>query len=109
MSNKGTITLIGATTKNPSFQWNNTLLSWTRVYVLKELAEADLLNILEKALEDPERGLGKKTLEILPLLCERIAKFSDADARQCLNILEILADFSVKKKEKWVVWKRVRL
>lgn len=100
---QGTITLIGATTENPSFQLNNALLSRTRVYVLKQLTQTDLLSILESTLNDGERGLGTKALEIPEPLRERIVKFADGDARQCLNILEALSDFAVKKGDKFIV------
>lgn len=100
---KGTITLIGATTENPSFQLNNALLSRTRVYVLKQLTEADLLSILENALANEERGLGKKALEIPEPLCRRIVQFADGDARQCLNLLEIIADFALEENGRFVV------
>nr|CAA53291.1 unnamed protein product [Coxiella burnetii] len=100
---KGTITLIGATTENPSFQLNNALLSRTRVYVLKQLTEADLLSILENALANEERGLGKKALEIPEPLRRRIVQFADGDARQCLNLLEIIADFALEENGRFVV------
>ena len=58
----GTFILIGATTENPSFELNNALFSRTRVYVLKRLTDDELLQIVEAALEDKERGLGKLTL-----------------------------------------------
>jgi putative ATPase len=91
---QGTIILIGATTENPSFQLINALLSRTRVYVLKSLTDKDLLKLIDHALEDEERGLGKQRIELSVALRERIAKFADGDARQCLSILEILADFA---------------
>ncbi len=100
---QGTIILIGATTENPSFELNNALLSRLRVYVLKSLTEEDLLEILDRALTDPERGLGKRSIEIAPELRQRIVKFADGDARQCLNILEISADFAQSKQGKEVI------
>jgi putative ATPase len=56
----GTLTFIGATTENPSFELNSALLSRARVYVLKALTREALLAILEQALADPERGLGAR-------------------------------------------------
>ncbi|MBS0351402.1 MAG: replication-associated recombination protein A, partial [Proteobacteria bacterium] len=90
----GSIILIGATTENPSFELNNALLSRLRVYVLKTLTVEDLLTIIDRALKDQHKGLGKRNLHITTELQQRIAEFADGDARQCLNILEILADFT---------------
>jgi len=59
----GTVTFIGATTENPSFELNNALLSRARVYVLKALGEADILAIIDRALSDAERGLGDRNIE----------------------------------------------
>lgn len=94
---KGTITLIGATTENPSFQLNNALLSRCRVYVLKPLDEVSLVSIIDQALLDKERGLGALGLKIEDALKLKIAQHSDGDARQCLNILEICADFTKRE------------
>lgn len=91
---QGTIILIGATTENPSFELNNALLSRLRVYVLKPLTEAELLSILDQALTDKERGLGNRSIQLAPPVRQRIAQFADGDARQCLNLLEILVDFA---------------
>ena len=85
----GTITLIGATTENPSFEVIGPLLSRTKVYVLKNLAEDELAVIVQKALEDPERGLGKFALKIDPPALKYICETSDGDARRALNTLEI--------------------
>ena len=90
----GTIVLIGATTENPSFELNNALLSRLRVYVLKALSDEDLLFILNAALEDQERGLGNRALVLSDEIKQQIIQFSDGDARQCLNMLEIAADFA---------------
>ena len=60
----GTVTLIGATTENPSFEVNAALLSRCRVYVLERLTEAELETIVRRALADPERGLGGLGLEV---------------------------------------------
>jgi putative ATPase len=62
----GTLIFVGATTENPSFEVNNALLSRARVYVLKPLAAEDLGKLLERALGDPERGLGRLQLELQP-------------------------------------------
>lgn len=100
---EGTIILIGATTENPSFELNNALLSRLRVYVLKPLSRDDLLKIIELALTDTERGLGDKRIELASELRERIVQFADGDARQCLNTLEILADFVTEKKGRKII------
>lgn len=96
----GTIILIGATTENPSFQVNNALLSRTRVYVLKSLSESNLLSILQQALMDKERGLGRRNLQMSDTLQKRLIRFGDGDARQVLNLLEIVSDFTVDAGEK---------
>jgi putative ATPase len=88
---KGTIVLIGATTENPSFEVNGALLSRCRVYVLRPLAEPDLVGILERALRDPERGLGGTGASAEPPALALIARLSDGDARAALNVLEIAA------------------
>jgi putative ATPase len=87
----GTLTFIGATTENPSFELNNALLSRARVYVLKMLDEEALLAILRRALDDPERGLGGGT-GAAPEALSLIAQAADGDARRALNLLELAAD-----------------
>jgi len=89
----GTLTFIGATTENPSFELNNALLSRARVYVLKSLSEDDLLAVLQRALEDTERGLGGEfTISEASLMS--IAAAADGDARRSLNLLELAADLA---------------
>ncbi len=88
---RGTVTLIGATTENPSFSLNGALLSRARVFVLEPLAVADLIGLLREALVDRERGLGAQDLEVGPGVLETIAEQSDGDARQALTILESAA------------------
>ncbi|HUK63246.1 MAG TPA: replication-associated recombination protein A [Dongiaceae bacterium] len=86
----GDIVLIGATTENPSFEVNAALLSRARVLVLKELQPADVRKVLERALADPERGLGGRVAiddEALDLL----SRAADGDARRGLNALEVAA------------------
>ncbi len=104
---KGTIILIGATTENPSFALNNALLSRLRVYVLKSLTQEELLSVLENALTDKERGLGERHIQLEEALKLQIVQFADGDARQVLNILEILADFAVVKDNKEIISKEV--
>ncbi len=92
---RGTIVLMGATTENPSFELNNALLSRMRVYVLKALSEEDLLLVLNTALMDNERGLGQRQLFLSDSVKQQIVRYADGDARQCLNTLEVLSDFSI--------------
>ena len=87
------MTFIGATTENPSFELNNALLSRARVYVLRALDEAALLEILKRALADAERGLaGKFSIDAASL--QLIATAADGDARRALNLLELAVDLS---------------
>ncbi len=85
---KGVIILLGATTENPSFEVNPALLSRCRVLVLKELTTEEVKTITQRGLADKERGLGKYNLEINDEALERIAIFSDGDARIALSLLE---------------------
>lgn len=86
----GAITLVGATTENPSFELNGALLSRLRVVVLQPLAPGDLVAIQRRALEDAERGLGEETPDVEPEALEAIAALADGDARRALNLLEAL-------------------
>ncbi|HTV97946.1 MAG TPA: replication-associated recombination protein A [Steroidobacteraceae bacterium] len=88
----GTLIFIGATTENPSFEVNNALLSRARVYVLKPLTALDLAKLLDRALADPERGLGGLALELEPAARDLLLAAADGDARRMLNLLETAAD-----------------
>lgn len=90
----GTFILIGATTENPSFELNNALLSRTRVYILKRLSEEELLQVIDRALNDKERGLGKLNIQFPIELRKILVEAADGDARQALNLLEIISDFA---------------
>ncbi len=90
----GTLLFVGATTENPSFELNNALLSRARTYVLKRLEETDLLDLLERALGDAERGLGGRRSHIAAELRQRLVQAADGDARRLLNLLEIAADLA---------------
>jgi putative ATPase len=90
-SEDGTITLIGATTENPSFEINGALLSRTRVFVLQPLSADAIRILLERALRDMERGLGQLGLEVDPEALESIAVEADGDARRALTVLEAAA------------------
>ena len=85
---RGSITLIGATTENPSFEVNAALLSRCRVFVLKALEETDLVRLLEHALKHPA-GFGSQTIRITPAQLKAIAAFANGDARTALNTLEM--------------------
>jgi putative ATPase len=85
----GTIILIGATTENPSFEVNSALLSRSRVLVLEQLATQGIVEILKRAISDPERGLGKEKIEISDENLGAIATYASGDARVALNTLEL--------------------
>jgi putative ATPase len=86
---RGVVTLIGATTENPSFEVNAALLSRSRVFVLKALSEEQMLTILQRALHDKERGVGALNIEIDDAALQQIAVFANGDARTALNVLEL--------------------
>lgn len=88
---KGIITLIGATTENPSFEVNSALLSRCQVFVLKALDEKDLVQLLQKAIREDEE-LKKRTIELKET--EALIRLSGGDARKLLNLLEIVTDTS---------------
>ncbi|MGA2434168.1 MAG: replication-associated recombination protein A [Bryobacteraceae bacterium] len=85
---RGDITLIGATTENPSFEIVSALLSRSKVYALRALSPAEIVTLLQRALSDRERGLGDLEIEAEPELLEQIAIFSSGDARSAYNTLE---------------------
>ncbi len=85
----GTITLIGATTENPSFEVNSALLSRSRVFVLKALNEEQVQTLLKRALHDKERGLGRLNITLDEDALQQIAIFANGDARTALNVLEL--------------------
>ena len=99
----GTITFIGATTENPSFELNNALLSRARVYVLKALQPADLEQVIDSALTDKQRGLGDKAIVLTDELKQRLAVIADGDARRALNLLEIAADLATEDNGRSVI------
>jgi putative ATPase len=84
----GTLTVIGATTENPSFEVIGALLSRTRVFVLQPLTPEDIERLLERALEDAERGLGGAQLRVDPGVLTLMATEADGDARRALTVLE---------------------
>ncbi|MDX9714219.1 MAG: replication-associated recombination protein A [Dissulfurispiraceae bacterium] len=88
---EGTVTLMAATVENPFFYVNNALLSRSQVFELKPLTSADLVKIINNALKDSERGLGKMRATIDDAALEHLAAMSDGDARKALSSLEIAA------------------
>jgi putative ATPase len=92
----GTVTFIGATTENPSFELNSALLSRARVYVLKSLTAEDVRAIIDHALQDKVHGFGERHIEIAEPLRDRLALIADGDARRALNLLEIATDLAEK-------------
>ena len=97
---KGSIRLIGATTENPSFEIISALLSRTRVYILKELTEEQIVRLLRRAIEDKERGLGNMNLSVADDTLQRIATLSSGDARSAYNVLEVAAQTAAARAGK---------
>ncbi|MGF1870497.1 replication-associated recombination protein A [Photobacterium indicum] len=95
----GTVTFIGATTENPSFELNNALLSRARVYKLKSLETAEVLAVVEQALKDSSRGISDTNLEFVDDVKERLSELVCGDARMSLNYLEQLIDMAEENKE----------
>jgi putative ATPase len=91
---KGNIRLIGATTENPSFEINSALLSRCRVYVLQPLTEEQIVQLLRRALTDPERGLGTWNVTASDEVLKTIASYTSGDARSAYNVLEVAAGLS---------------
>ncbi|MBS1915161.1 MAG: replication-associated recombination protein A [Bacteroidetes bacterium] len=92
---KGTITLIGATTENPSFEVNSALLSRCQVYVLKPLDKKELISLLQNAITKDEE-LKKKNIELKET--EALINISGGDARKLLNLLELVCNSADKNK-----------
>jgi putative ATPase len=90
----GTIIFVGATTENPSFELNNSLLSRLRVYVLKSLAASDIEILVQRAMDDRDRGLGQLKLAMAGTVVKQLANMADGDARRALTLLEIAADLA---------------
>jgi len=90
----GTLTFIGATTENPSFELNKALLSRARVYVLKALQAEDIRQLIDRALGDTEHGLGSLHLDMPDALRDLLSRAADGDARRGLNLLELAADLA---------------
>ena len=90
----GTLTFVGATTENPSFEVVSALLSRARVYVLRALLPEDLAALMRRALSDEERGLGHERLTAEDAALQLMAQAADGDARRALNMLELAAQLT---------------
>ncbi|PHM69083.1 replication-associated recombination protein A [Xenorhabdus sp. KJ12.1] len=90
----GTITFIGATTENPSFELNSALLSRARVYLLKSLSPAEIEQVLTQAINDKERGLGGQNIVLPEDTRQILAELVAGDARRSLNLLEMMSDMA---------------
>jgi putative ATPase len=88
----GLLTLIGATTQNPYFDVIKALVSRSRIFELNSLTEDDIRQILERALEDPERGYGKLQVELAPEAMVHLTHMAGGDARNALNALELAVE-----------------
>ena len=96
----GSMILVGATTENPSFEVNGALLSRLRVYLLKRLSTEELRQVVERSLQDCERGLGACGLEWTADAMAALLEAADGDARRALNLLEICARQASGRKGK---------
>ncbi|QCR37876.1 replication-associated recombination protein A [Nissabacter sp. SGAir0207] len=90
----GTITFIGATTENPSFELNSALLSRARVYLLKALTVEEIEQVIEQAMNDSARGLGGQKIVVPQETRRMLAELVNGDARRALNSLEMMADMA---------------
>jgi putative ATPase len=88
----GTIILIGATTENPYFAVNRALTSRSRIFQLKSLTDADLATIAQHALRDPERGYGRRAVDVHPEALAHLVQVANGDARGVLNALELAVE-----------------
>jgi putative ATPase len=93
----GTVTLIGATTENPSFEVNSALLSRVRVFVLQALSDEEIGRIVDRALRDGERGLGAEKLELENEARLLLISLANGDARAALNAMEFTAATAIAK------------
>ncbi len=100
---EGTLIFIGATTENPSFELNSALLSRARVYLLRSLDEEVLSDLVQRALNDRERGLGERPVDIDEDAIALIARAADGDARRALNLLEIASDLARREAGREII------
>lgn len=90
----GTVTFIGATTENPSFELNSALLSRARVYLLKSLTDQEIEQVLDQAMGDKQRGYGGQNIILPDETRLAIAQLVNGDARRALNTLEMMTDMA---------------
>jgi putative ATPase len=103
----GIISLIGATTENPSFELNSALLSRCRVYVLRQLKDKEIVWIIRRGLSDKERGLGELNIELEPEAEKYLVTIANGDARVALNLLELSAYSTGSKDNKQLITKTI--
>ncbi len=94
----GTIIFIGATTENPSFELNSALLSRARVYLLKSLNIDEIVEVLQRALQDKQFGYGNQIINLEDGLLAMLAEYVNGDARLALNCLELMVDMAEETK-----------
>lgn len=99
---RGDIVLLGATTENPSFEVNAALLSRTKVIVLRPIQPEYIRSIVERAMQDPERGLGSTGIRLSEEALQHLVQMSDGDARTALNLLEIASDLAAAEPQKLI-------
>jgi len=99
---EGTVTFVGATTENPAFELNNALLSRCRVYRLRNLAEDELLELLQRALRQDDE-LRQREVAVSEAVLSNIARAADGDARGALNLLEVACDLSREESGRQVI------
>ena len=90
----GTVSLIGATTENPYFEVNKALVSRSRLFRLTPLEPDDLHQLLQRAIDDPERGYGRQTVELSQEAAAHLVDVAGGDARSLLNALELAVESS---------------
>ncbi len=89
---EGTVLLMGATTENPYFEVNQALLSRSRLFCLEKLTSAHLKSLVQRALQDPDRGYGRLSIEVEPEAVEHLVATAGGDARTALNTLELAVE-----------------
>jgi putative ATPase len=95
----GTLVLIGATTENPYFEVIGALVSRSRVFQLRTLEDADVRQILERALRDPERGYGERSIQVEEAAMQHLIRVAGGDARNALNALELAVESTPPGRE----------
>ncbi len=100
---KGIVTLIGATTENPSFEVNSALLSRCRVFILNQLDKEQIKKIVQAAISDKDRGLGNFQIKITDEILDFLANLSNGDARTALNALEFAVNSTGKNKTSEII------